>query len=265
MSITHHRLRGLHGIRFRENTAGSSLAPVYHPRAATERNHARRFPQRAGRASDSGNTKLWTFLGITAALVCGGGASADPMTYNMGCNGTDGGGACVVSPWTADIGDTDVLRRGFPFAHYARDLWWWERKKLETAMRQFPDAVSCLDDGALGTDGHDLTAVAWSALNSDEMIEVCLTRIHNAIGNPENSVKWFEEIGYSAKLLTWRDRGNGEKRVNMDANWQSQNQDPPWRLSFWREGSRAFQGFSITVTVNQNGHVKSVFVKRTYE
>jgi hypothetical protein len=99
----------------------------------------------------------------------------------------------------------------------------WEALTYRWAIQRFPDAQSCLVDGAKSELGYDLTMVNWGAITSNAKAEVCLARIHNVIGNADKSLVWFQRVGFKGRVRRYEGDHHLAGRSVISTNWNKLN------------------------------------------
>lgn len=177
------------------------------------------------------------------------------VLFNLGCSS----GGCIVEPWLAE-GHSNFRIIGISYEKWRAKLSFLSRWRFGSALNRFPNAVSCLEQGAKTDHGYDLLKFDWRAQSNPEMLMVCLSRIHNAIADPAYSARWFEEFGFSSELTI---KPDGHYRAGwslIDVIWRSTERFPapkvssiPHRLLFGGE-------FTMGIQIDHTGTVHDVSV-----
>lgn len=219
---------------------------------------------RFGQKEVSRVRQLVAVLAVTlAATALGGSAvraqsaenesSAAQITYHLGCKE----GNCVVPPWSVDAPSVpEFPHLGMTLDAKNQPLSFLERWSYRRALSKFPDALSCLKKDAANSQGADLTKVDWALMKNRTQVEVCLTRIHNAIADSKKSVTWFQAVGFSAFSNTNPKGHFREGWSTVHANWKGDGISPFRSLSFLLEETSAY-GMSIGITIQENGVVNN--------
>lgn len=72
----------------------------------------------------------------------------------------------------------------------------WPESKIRPyrkAVEKFPNVDSCLLE-------RDVNSVNWSIIKTTTELEVCLSRIHNHLGDVSKSEEWFKQQGFSVNV-----------------------------------------------------------------
>jgi len=106
--------------------------------------------------------------------------------------------------------------------------------------------------------GFDLMRFDWAEQTSLEQLQVCLSRIHSAIGNPEISALWFETFGFRT-FLDVRPKGHfreGHSSIHVD--WTSDADFPAKNAVSWLTWQLHTSPFSIGLGIDELNVVQDV-------
>lgn len=144
-----------------------------------------------------------------------------------------------------------------------------EIRSYQQAIWRFPTAESCLLADAEGDkDSENFSNVDWYAINTDKEAEVCMFRIHSRLGDPQASIKWFEQQGFKTSINDeddphrvvvngyWRDFGKDKYEVAGESPFRS--------LFFTLAGVAAYTGITVSLEGYENGHWNNVQIGFSY-
>ena len=197
------------------------------------------------------------FLGAIVFLTAGVSASADDAPrFNLGCSM----GPCMVKPWDGPAKPPEFLNNGRALDHPRQGLNFLERIPFNLALNAYPDAASCVLQSEADANGVDLLTFDWADQRGQAQLKVCLSHIHNVIGDPEISAQWFEHYGFNVFSETKPAGHLREGWTVIHLNWINGAEFPapyvtpsPTRLFF---GS----GFTMGVRLNASNVVQNVSI-----
>ena len=138
----------------------------------------------------------------------------------------------------------------------------WPKNKVEPyrqAVARFPGLRACL------ADEDDLSAIRWTSFATLEELEVCLSLIHNAIGDLDESVDWFKDQGFSVSTRFTRRGSPPQKFSTIYADWivpssgpTSGEKSPLTGIRAWFRELLARSGLGIGLVLDSSERVTDV-------
>ena len=128
---------------------------------------------------------------------------------------------------------------------------------LRRAMLRFPDAQSCLQDGARAEVRDDLLAMDWDRIRNGSDAEVCIFRLLHGWGGVGEAQSWLEAQGFRVGDGSSSERPHETRHgmLSVHGGWSIRNNGPrfPTRGPIRRAFAATPYGMSVTTKFDAEG------------
>jgi hypothetical protein len=128
---------------------------------------------------------------------------------------------------------------------------------LRRAMARFPDAQSCLRDGARAEVREDLLEMDWDRIRNGSDAEVCIFRLLHGWGGVGEAQSWLEAQGFGVGegFSSERPHETVDGVLSVHAGWSIRNDGPrfPTRGPIRRAFAATPYGMSVVTTFDAEG------------